>query len=98
MQDKKLLDQFIPLNLWQPLKDAQRLTTVEILDEGKTPAKVDELAAIALYFARTMARSISEEASPDRPLACKEGCHWCCCLVVEVTAVEVFAIARHLRP
>ena len=34
---------------------------------------------------------------PDPPLSCKEGCNWCCSLVVEVTVVEVFALARYLR-
>jgi hypothetical protein len=75
----------------------QRHATVEILREARTAEKLDELADNALSFADSMLAGLLPNLPPERPLACKEGCSWCCVLLVQTTIPEVLRIARHLR-
>jgi hypothetical protein len=75
----------------------QRQATVEILREARTADKLDELADNALSFADSMLAGLLPKLPPERPVACKEGCSWCCVIVVQTTIPEVFRIARHLR-
>jgi Fe-S-cluster containining protein len=45
-------------------------------------------------FAEMVAKKIRSPATP--PVACKEGCSWCCHQTVRVTAPEAFLIARFI--
>ncbi len=73
---------------------AQRLRTIESLRSGRTP-----LAVIAVAeHAAGLADQASRETLPRQPpLACQEGCAWCCHKVVGVSAPEVFRIAAFLE-
>jgi hypothetical protein len=51
----------------------------------------------ALSFAGGILEVVRDKLPPERPVACKEGCSWCCVIVVQTTIPEVLRIARHLR-
>jgi hypothetical protein len=85
------------LPMFEGFAKGQRLTTVEILNVGKTPEKVDKLASSALKFSQTITLLMLDNLPPEKPIACKQGCHWCCSLEVAVTPPELFHIARLLR-
>jgi Fe-S-cluster containining protein len=76
---------------------SQRLQTVELLRGGRTPLQVITVAERAANLAD---RAIAETAAsdpPDPPLACREGCAWCCHRVVGVSAPEVLRVVAFLR-
>jgi Fe-S-cluster containining protein len=79
------------------LAPSERLTVVAILTEGRTPEKLTEVADNARACADTLTRTFLEKLPPSRPIACKEGCAWCCRLHVTLTVPEVIAIADYLR-
>lgn len=76
---------------------AQRQATVDIIREGRTATKLDEVADNALSYADGILEAVLDKFPPERPVACKEGCSWCCVIVVQTTIPEVLRIARHLR-
>jgi hypothetical protein len=55
------------------------------------------VADSALTFAQGMLEIVLQKLPPERPVACKEGCSWCCVIVVQTTIPEVLRMARHLR-
>lgn len=75
-------------------RHAERHAAAEILGEGRTPAKVLELAQNAHAFAE-LQRVTFGDAAP-RP-ACRAGCAWCCSMHVTLSAPEAIALADHLR-
>ncbi len=82
------------------LRDHYRLAadraTREIVDEGRTPAKAEEIAAIAAQYAD---REVADwRRRPDAPagLACRSGCSSCCHVQVSATIPEVILIAGTL--
>ncbi len=75
----------------------QRLRTVELLRQQRTPLQVIAVATDAVSRAgEAMARALVEQP-PMRPLACREGCAWCCQKVVGTTVPEVMRIAQALH-
>jgi Fe-S-cluster containining protein len=76
---------------------SQRLKTAELLGSGRTPLRVIETAGHAAQLAeRALDEALASEP-PRPPLACQEGCDWCCHKVVGVAAPEVLRIAAYLR-
>jgi Fe-S-cluster containining protein len=75
---------------------AERLGTVEALKTGRTPLKVIEVAERAAALAEKAVEEFMA-ADPPPPLACREGCDWCCHLPVGAAAPEVLRIAEYLR-
>jgi Fe-S-cluster containining protein len=75
---------------------AERLGTREALQTGRTPLKVIEVAGRATALAE---RAIGDfmATDPPPPLACREGCDWCCYLPVGTVVPEVLRIVEHLR-
>jgi Fe-S-cluster containining protein len=74
------------------LVTSERRTVVEILSEGRTPLKLAEIATNALDYATSLVEEMRQ-----KPVACKEGCAYCCRLHVGVTGPETIAIVEHLR-
>jgi Fe-S-cluster containining protein len=79
--------------------DARRLgrvRTVEILQAGRTPLKVLEVAEQGPAILES---GLQQAHAAQRPptLACKEGCDWCCHLRVGTSVPEAARIAAHLR-
>ena len=56
-------------------------------------AEIDRLGPVAAYENSRRRHDARVSAAPDvHTLACENGCFWCCCVTVDVRAVEVFAI------
>ena len=75
---------------------AERLQTVQILKNGRTPLTIIELADRASALTEEAIEDV-KRAYPPPPLACQEGCDWCCHLRVGTAAPEVFRIVSYLR-
>jgi Fe-S-cluster containining protein len=74
----------------------ERMQAVQILKGGRTPLEIVEVAERATALAEEAIDS-AKRAYPPPPLACKEGCDWCCYLRVGTAAPEVFRIVSYLR-
>ena len=75
---------------------AARVTTIDTFKAGRTPLTVIHVAD----HATSVAERFTERAKalrPPGPLACQEGCDWCCYLRVGTAAPEVFRIVEYLR-
>ena len=72
-------------------------TARQILDEGRTAAKAEELAMVAGRYAD--AEIEAWRSRPDSPtgLACRAGCSACCQVPVGVTIPEAILIGNTLR-
>ena len=75
---------------------AERLQTVQILKNGRTPLQVIEVAQRATELAEHAIEAAKGEYPLPR-LACREGCDWCCHLRVGTAVPEVFRIISYLR-
>jgi hypothetical protein len=72
-------------------------TTLEILDEGLTPEKAEELAwAVDRYAEGEIEAWRGRPASP-KDVACRAGCSFCCHVPVAITIPEAILIANTLR-
>jgi Fe-S-cluster containining protein len=84
------------------VRRAQRLKTTAAFHAQRTPLQVIEVAAHAANLTDESIQRVVSEYPPSPPLACQEGCAWCCHKLVGTTAPEVFRIAdylqRHLAP
>lgn len=76
---------------------AQRLKTVALLRTGRVPLQVVAVAEQAEATADAAIREALTQQPPHLPLACREGCAWCCYKTVGTAAPEVLRIAAHLR-
>jgi Fe-S-cluster containining protein len=74
----------------------ERLQTVQILKNGRTPLQVIEVAQRAAELADQAVEDAKGDYPPPR-LACREGCDWCCHLRVGTVIPEVFRIVSYLR-
>jgi Fe-S-cluster containining protein len=74
-----------------------RLRTTELMRSRRTPLQVVEAAREAAGLADGAIRDALQREPPERPLACKEGCAWCCYRRVGVAVPEVAAIAAYLQ-
>ena len=82
------------MDLFEDAATAQAFASKQILMEGDTPAKLIELVSNARTFAANgMLRIL---ANSPKPLACKEGCSYCCHLFVEASVPEVLVIAGYI--
>src|SRR5206468_8526662 len=72
------------------------------LQSQRTSLQVIELAERAACLTDESIQKVVKEYPPSPPLACREGCAWCCHKHVGTTSPEVFRIAdylqRHLTP
>ena len=76
---------------------AQRLKTVALLRTARVPLQVVAVAEQAEATADAAVREARTQQPPRLPLACREGCAWCCYKTVGTAAPEVLRIAAHLR-
>lgn len=75
------------------VSERARATATQILAHGRSPS----YAVAAALDAQRSAEAAVEIMQPDEPLACGEGCAWCCHLMVTVSPPEVLLIAQVLR-
>lgn len=80
------------------LVELQQAKVMEILHQGTGAAdKVLELALSAVRFADHVIQVV-EAASPlPQPIACQEGCHFCCCNQVELTPPEALSLGHFVE-
>jgi Fe-S-cluster containining protein len=76
---------------------AQRLKTAEILNRERTPLEVIYVAETAATLADQTIQETIRRFPPRPPIACQEGCAWCCYKLVGTTISEVLRIAAYLR-
>jgi len=77
------------------LEDAQAEVVAALLAETPTPEKLIDVAENAAGFADAMWKKYLHPASP--PVACKEGCSWCCYQLVPVSVPEVARIVKFIE-
>ncbi|MEO6420853.1 MAG: YkgJ family cysteine cluster protein [Polyangiaceae bacterium] len=79
------------------IETTAKKSTIEILNEGRTPEKLGELVTNHVAYAEASSNAAMKAAPPPVPTACKAGCAFCCSLQVGSTPPEVLAMADHLR-
>jgi Fe-S-cluster containining protein len=75
----------------------QRLETAAILQRGRTPLIVIEIAERGAGLAETATEQAKLREPPARPSACNEGCAWCCHKKVGTAVPEVLRIVEFLK-
>ena len=83
--------------MFRNLAYAQYRTTDEILGEGKTIQKAAESSIGMQRWADEMTDRLKEQMPPDRPIACRAGCAFCCHIQVSATIPEVLVIAETIK-
>jgi Fe-S-cluster containining protein len=76
---------------------AQRLQTARILRGERTPLQVIEVAEQASTLADQSIQAALAQQPPRQPLACAEGCAWCCYKTVGCAVPEVLRIVCYLQ-
>jgi hypothetical protein len=80
--------------LWAFASVSEQQAALEILSEGRTPAKVVEVACNAGVYCDGL---IEHFANPRIRPACRKGCAWRCMLTVTTTVPEVLGIVSYLQ-
>jgi Fe-S-cluster containining protein len=75
----------------------QRLETAGILQRGRTPLAVIEVAQRAADLTASTTEEAKLRELPARPSACAEGCAWCCYKRVGTAVPEVLRIVEYLK-
>jgi hypothetical protein len=75
----------------------QRVYTAGQFRSARTPLQVIDVARHADAVADDGVRAALKESPPRAPLACREGCAWCCHRRVGAAAPEVLRIVAYLR-
>ncbi|HZY89216.1 MAG TPA: YkgJ family cysteine cluster protein [Gemmataceae bacterium] len=75
----------------------QRVFTAAQFRQVRTSLQVIEVTQHADALAEQAVRATREEMPPRTPLACREGCAWCCYKPVGTAAPEVLRIVAYLR-
>lgn len=82
----------------QRLADLQQAKVIEILHQGAgTGDKALELALSAFYFADHVINLIESSSPLPTPIACQEGCYFCCCNQVELTPPEALSLGHFVE-
>jgi len=80
------------------LVELQQAKVMEILRQGVgTTDKVLELALSAFYFADHVIQVVEANSPLPQPIACQEGCHFCCCNQVELTPPEALSLGHFVE-
>jgi Fe-S-cluster containining protein len=75
----------------------QRLEAAKTLHAGRTPLQVVAVAEQAAALVEGAIAQVIARHPPRPPLACREGCAWCCYKRVGTSAAEVVHIMEYLR-
>lgn len=76
---------------------AAQAVVMQALARRRSVAQAAEIAADAGEWAGELVAQVEERIPPASPIACREGCAFCCHLKVLATAPEVLRVAEHLR-
>ena len=84
-------------SLDERLAELQKAKVIEILHQGAgTGDKALELALSAFYFADHVIQVVESASTLPRPIACQEGCYFCCCNQVELTPPEALFLGHYV--
>lgn len=80
------------------LEGGVRRIARETLENGAQGRDLEGLVTAAASFAAGIAQDLAAKQPPPRPIACADGCHFCC-ITTEVHAapLEVLHLARHVE-
>jgi len=65
--------------------------------QTRTPLQIVEVVQNAFAVAEDAVQAATARQPPRPPLACREGCAWCCHKVVGTAAAEVLRLVSYLR-
>jgi Fe-S-cluster containining protein len=95
---KQPVDIMVTVNAWLDENRATaRQATVDGLQQRRSLPMVQEIMEWAHQFSEGCVEEGSKLLPPERPLACKEGCSWCCNFFVVTSAAEALRIAEYIR-
>ncbi len=79
------------------LVELQQAKVLEILGQAAATGLQNtlELAMSAFYFADHVIKMVEAANTLPQPLACEEGCHFCCCNQVELTPPEAIFLGHY---
>jgi hypothetical protein len=80
-----------------PLIASQDQAVQELLSEHPSSGSLLEAARSTVERGEELARRQLQVLPPDRPIACHEGCAWCCNVRVEVSVPELALLVDFLR-
>ena len=73
-------------------------TAIESLKGGSSPLQALKLIRKAIDRADRLVEAVKQKKPPHRPIACEEGCFFCCRMFrTHVVALEVIALAAFLK-
>ena len=82
---------------WHTLEQQVRGIVSEALMTSKTVEELPLLLVATVQFFERLTRDIAETLPPPQPIACAEGCAFCCTSTeVHASALEVIGIAAHM--
>ncbi|MHB8069466.1 MAG: YkgJ family cysteine cluster protein [Desulfobaccales bacterium] len=86
-------------SLDERLAELQQAKVLEILHQeaGTGLQKTLELAQSAFYFADYVIQMVEASTPLPQPIACQEGCHFCCCNQVELTPPEAIFLGHYVE-
>jgi Fe-S-cluster containining protein len=96
-KDKRAQHIFACESLELDARRHQRLKTTATLQGQRTPLQIIDIAEHAASLTDESIEKAAEKFPPSPPLACQEGCAWCCHKLVGTAAPEVFRIADYLQ-
>jgi Fe-S-cluster containining protein len=76
---------------------AAAATVAQAFARRRSAGQAAEVAADAGDWAEELTARVMERIAPAAPIACREGCAFCCHLKVLATAPEVLRLAEHLE-
>ncbi|MBI4794387.1 MAG: YkgJ family cysteine cluster protein [Deltaproteobacteria bacterium] len=83
----------------QRLLELQQAKVIEIVHQSARAGvqKILELALSAFYFADHVIQVVESANTLPRPIACQEGCYFCCCNQVELTTPEALFLGHYVE-
>lgn len=84
-------------NINESLAREEKETVIRIIREDRSASKALEIAVNAFALADKSIECVESEPPPlPRPIACREGCHFCCFNQVEITPPEALIIGDYV--
>ena len=74
-----------------------KVNALEMLGGERTLARALDLAHQAHTWADLLIEKFEAENPLPHPIACQEGCHFCCYNQIEATSIEALAVWRFIR-
>jgi len=79
------------------LFETVRALAAKAMQQGRTRKAASLLVSEAFRFADQIIADYEAEEPLAEPLACKMGCHYCCCYEVVLTPAEALLLGHHVK-